>query len=182
MDTVDKGFGFLAFSYFTDQFSHSLVGQKHKILDEPVGFLLLLDIDAERFALFIELKFYLLAVEIDRSFPETIFTQLCRQLMQCHNFFGKFTLPGFDDSLDFFIIETTVRIDHRTAHPLLLNNSPFIEFKNRGIAKLILMRFKRAEVIGKLFWQHGDGTVYQVNGCSPVETFLIDKRSGFYIE
>ena len=62
--------------------SHSAVGEEHELLDELVGILCLLEVDAERLACLVNLKSHFLAVEVDGSALEACCTELLGELVE----------------------------------------------------------------------------------------------------
>ena len=78
MDTIDEGLGLFPLGRTAYKLCHGPVGQEHELLDQLVRLLGHLEIDAERLALLINLKFHLIPVEIDRSLLEATLAQLLR--------------------------------------------------------------------------------------------------------
>jgi hypothetical protein len=64
-----------AFRYATNGFSHCPIGQKHKFFDEFIGVFRFLKINAKRFAIFVEIEFYFVSVEIDCAIGKTSCTK-----------------------------------------------------------------------------------------------------------
>ena len=81
MDTVDEGFARSSrFSRFTRGLTNVLgdgaVGQEHELLDEPIGLLALLDVDADGLGVFVELELHFLRLKVDGAAAVTGGTQL----------------------------------------------------------------------------------------------------------
>ncbi len=108
MDPVNKGFCFLTPLRFPDFFGYFPVSQEHEIFHEFVRFFIILNANAYRPALFIQVEFYLLRFKIDRSLAETLLPELCGKLVQHSDLFAEFSFAGFDYLLYLIIIKPPV--------------------------------------------------------------------------
>ena len=78
MDSIDEGLGLLPFGWTSHKLGHGTIGQEHELLDQFVRLLGHLEIDAQGFALLVDLEFHLIPIEIDRPLLEASLTQLLR--------------------------------------------------------------------------------------------------------
>ena len=70
--TVRKRLGLLALRHLAHAFSHSLVSQKHKLLDEFVGILGSFEVAADRLSLLVDVEVQLLCIELHATILEPL--------------------------------------------------------------------------------------------------------------
>ena len=86
VDTINKCFGIFSFRNFADKFRHSSVGQQHKFFNQVIGFFRFLEINAQRFAFFIEIEFHFVPLKIDSAVGKTLRAKFLRQAVHHQNF------------------------------------------------------------------------------------------------
>ena len=75
VDTVGERLGLFAFLGDAHAFSHCAVGQQHELLHQLVSILSLFEVDAERFAVLVNLESRFLAVKVDGTLFEAFVAQ-----------------------------------------------------------------------------------------------------------
>jgi len=111
---IDKRSGFLSFRHFSEGFGDCFIGQKHKLLNQVISLFRFLKINAQRLPFFIEIEFYFVSVEIDRTIGKPSFPQLLCQVIQFEYLSRKITFLRFNDCLRILIGEAAVGFDDRT--------------------------------------------------------------------
>ena len=156
-----------SFALFPYKLRHFTVGQQHKLLDQLVRLLDLLEIDTQRFPVFVQFEFRLLAFEIDRTVAEPFAPKFLGQSVQLQNFFNHIAFAGLDHLLCLLIGKPTVGIDHRPPEPLLQHLCFFVQFENSRKTEFFLMRPQGTQAIGEPFGKHRHRPVYQIDRCGP---------------
>ena len=181
MDTVGKHFGFLAFGHAAYLLGYSTVGKQHEFFYQLVGILRYLEVDADGFAFLVYLELHFVAVEVDGACLEAVFAEYLGELVQLKHFFLEVSPSGFDNLLGFFVGEAAVALDDRMYYARVLHFSLLRDFEDDGVGQFFFVGAEGADEVAEPFGQHGDGAVYQINGCCALFGFLVDDASFFHV-
>ena len=195
--TVYEGLGFLRFlaflvSSFAYKLSNVAVCQQHKLLYQPVGFLLLLDVYAYRLGVLVELEFHLLCVEVDGALFVAFFAQYRCQLVQFQNRLVRlafrfplsvfrFLLSVFNNLLCLLVVVAAVAVDHRLAKPAPQDLRLVVHLKDGAEAQLVLVGPQRADAVAQFLRQHRYGAVNQIYACAALVGLAVNGAAGLYI-
>ena len=152
--------GFLAF--LCHELRHSLVGQEHEFLDEPVGLEGSLLIDIDRLAFFVHQHLHLRSLETDGAGCKALLAQFGGQFVQnqhglanlLRNRTGRegrtlvrlslvrrlHIVLALDDGLRAVVVETVVRTYHGAAEPAADYPCQRSEFENGRKSQFLLAR------------------------------------------
>ena len=166
---------------FAAELRDAAVGQQHELLDHLVRFLLLLEIDAQRFACLVEFEFHLFAVEADRAVLEPLPAKRLRQPVERQYLFGVVAAARLDHLLRLGIGEAAVGVDHRAAEPLFEDVEVLIEGEDRRETETRFVRAERTKLVRKPFGQHRHGAVHQIDRGAAFDGFVVDRRLGAHV-
>ena len=157
---------------------HFHIGQKHEVLDELVGLLHALDDHAKRLARLVELKAHLLRVEVDAASLEALVPQLRGKVTEHLQFLGPIAFACFEALLGFLVGEASVGVNHRAAKPPSHHLGLRGHLKHRTEREAVFVRAQRTQVVGEDFWQHGDGSVDQIDAGRTLHGFAVQTEPG----
>ena len=157
---------------------HAAVGQQHELLDHLVRLLLLLEVDAQRFAVFVEFEFHLLTFERDGAVLEAACAQGLGQAVEREDLLGEVAAAGLDHLLGLGVGEATVGVDDRAAEPLVEDLEILVHREDGREAEACLVGAQRAEFVREAFGEHRYGAVHQIDRRAAFDGFVIDHRVG----
>ena len=169
---------------------HRAVGQQHELLYQLIRILRGAEINAERLAVFINLKLHLLAVKGDSAFLKTAFAELLGEPIQRPERLRKpFPFLRYrlwlilleDDRLRLFIAQAEIRADDRSFYRIMLHLCFIIQRKYYREGELIFVGPKRTNAITQALWEHRNGAINQIDRRSAVITLLVDNRARTHI-
>ena len=182
VDTVDERRLLERRQLAGDKLRHPLVGQQHKLLDEPVALLGDPLPHLYRTAFLVDLDLHLRPLEVHRAVVETVLAKDGGKVVQLADLGSQRPLVRLDDLLGLVIVETVVRIDDGAAVPLAVNLGVVVQLEYRRIAELVLVRTQRAELVAEVLRQHRHGAVHKIYRSGAVVGLLVDNVARLHIE
>ena len=184
MNTVDKGpLGALSGAFATDKLGHLAVGQQHELFNQLVRILNLLEIDAQRFAVFVQHEFRLVAFETDGAVAEPFGPQLLGQSVEGQHriFQGVVRIFSFDNVLRLFVRKTAVGENHGPSEPFVEDFRFIVQFEDGREGEFLFVGTERAEVVREFLGQHRHGAVHQIDACGAIDRFGVNRVARTHI-
>ena len=182
--------------WFADIFGDGLVGQQHKLFDEPIGLFALLDIDTDGFGVLVELELHFLTLEVDGAVLVALAAQDCGQGVEPEDGFPDGRAVGhgvgLDDFLRLLVGHAAVAADDRLAHPgledfggsvrsLTVAFAFGVHLHDDAEAEFVLVLTEGAYFVAELLGQHGVGAVDQVDAGAAFVGFAVDGAAGLHV-
>ena len=98
---------------FPDGFRHRAVCDEHKLLDQFVRVLRLLEIHAQGTTLVVDLELHLVAIKVDGTLREPSLAEFFSQTVQRVDLFAEISVAGLYRLLCLVVSETAVTTNHR---------------------------------------------------------------------
>ena len=98
---------------FPDGFRHRTIGDEHKLLDQFVGVLRLLEIHAQGTTLVVDLELHLVAIKVDGTLCEPSLAEFFSQTVQRVDLFAEISVAGLYRLLRLVVSKTAVTTNHR---------------------------------------------------------------------
>ena len=86
-------------------------------------------------------------------------------------------LAGFDDLLCLLVGEAAVALDHGVHHARVQHFGLVVHLEDDRVSQLFFVGTQGTEEVAQAFGQHGNGAVYEVDGCGALLGFLVDDAS-----
>ena len=154
------------------------VGQEHELFDHLVRLLLLLEVDAEGFAVLVEPELHLLAFERDGAGLESAGTHLLSQAVECEDLLGEVSAAGFDHLLRLGVGEAAVGVDDRAPEPFVEDVEILIEGEDGRETETRLVGAQRAELVRESFGEHRHGAVHEIDRRAAFDGLVVDRGVG----
>ena len=177
MYAVHKRFGGTVLGYTSYGLGYRAVGQQHEFFDEFVGFFRFFGVYTDGTAFFVDDEFHFLTVEVDGSVCETLLAQSHSQAIECEDFVCTVSFPAFDYLLGFFISKTAVGAYDGAGDMRFQYFPVIIEFKNDRETELFFVRSQGTDLIAKSLGKHGNRPVDQIDRCTALVGFPVDRTS-----
>ena len=114
MNTVDERFFRPSTARtFPDGFRHRAVCDEHKLFDQFVGVLRLLEIHAQGTTLVVDLELHLVTIKVDGTLCEPSLAKFFSQTVQRVDLFAEISAAGLYRLLRLVVSETAVTTNHR---------------------------------------------------------------------
>ena len=98
---------------FPDGFRHRAVCDEHKLLNQFVGVLRLLEIHAQGTTLVVDLELHLVAIKVDGTLCKPSLAEFFSQTVQRVDLFAEISVAGLYRLLRLVVSETAVTTNHR---------------------------------------------------------------------
>ena len=200
MDAIGQHLGLLSARHTADTLGHGAIGQQHEFLDELVGILGHLEIDALGMACLVDFEAHFLAVEVHGSGSKAASAQLFGHAVQDDELLGK-VLGGagtlaplgrqgsvagavivlgaglvvcLEHGLNLLVGEASVAADDGVGQVPVLHLGLGIEVEDDAVGELLLVGAQGADVVAQPLGQHGDGAVHEIDARAALECFAVD--------
>ena len=199
MNTIRQCLGLLATLWFAHVFGNSTIGQQHEFLDELIGIALPLEVSTCGTARFVDVEVQLFAFKLHGTVLEALLTQLLGQHIEQQKFFGILAFEVvwcqmlvaieevrrrtscailhpvlFQEFLHLLIGIATVGTNDRVDNPMGAHLCILVEQEDDAVAQFLLVGTQRANEIAKVFGQHGNGTIDEIDRGGTLLCLLVD--------
>ena len=193
--TIGQSLGLFTLCHLADRFSHRSVGEQHKLLDELVGILRVLEVAAYRLALFVYIEVKFLAVELHGSVLEACRAQLLCQTVELNECVGILATVSslrsrrsriarsvhnavvLKQLLHLLVGVAAVRLYYGVNDAILLHVGVVVEIEDDGECQLLLVGAQRADEVAQTFGQHRYGAVDEIYTRGTLHSLLVYHRT-----
>ena len=160
---------------------HTLVGQQHELLDQPVGLVHDLLVDLQRPPLLVQTELHLGGHDLQGALRKPVLPQHPGQGVQGTHLVTEGALGPIDGLLGLRIGEPSPGADHRAPEPFVLDAGLLIQVEDGRERQLVLIGIERAEVVAEPLRKHGHHAVHQVHRRGAGNGLLVHAGAGLHI-